>query len=177
LALHEALQDCSARLLGHGGHAAAAGFKIHPEQIPLFRSEFCAAVARRFTEGIPPPRLVIDAEVPLAALTPNLLRELDRLEPYGSDNRRPLFLAGNLEVVGTPTRVGTGERHLSFRVRQEGTVLRAIAFSMGERLEELMSDLGRCSLVFTPRINEWQGFRRVEIEVNDFQAGPKAKLT
>ena len=35
---------------------------------------------------------------------------------------------------------------------------------------------GKCSLVFTPRINEWQGWRSVELEVKDLQAGPRARL-
>jgi len=55
--------------------------------------------------------------------------------------------------------MGGGERHMSFRVKQGGTTLRAVAFSMGERYDELMSDGGRCCLVFTPKINEWQGYR------------------
>jgi hypothetical protein len=30
--------------------------------------------------------------------------------------------------------------------------------------------------VFTPKINEWQGWRNVELEVRDLQAGPRARL-
>jgi single-stranded-DNA-specific exonuclease len=78
--------------------------------------------------------------------------------------------------VGTPNRVGGGERHLSFRVRQQGTTLRAIAFGMADRAEELMSAGGACCLVFTPRLNEWQGFRRVDLEIVDFQAKSEAHL-
>jgi single-stranded-DNA-specific exonuclease len=176
LALHEALQDCGDLLLSHGGHAAAAGFRIQPDRIDAFRERICVAVTQRLDAGLPPPSWIIDAEVPLSALTLPMLKDLGRLEPYGSDNRRPLFLAGPLQVVGSPTKIGKGERHLGFRVRQENTTLRAVAFSMGDRAEELMSAGGQCCLVFTPRVNEWQGFRRVEIEVLDFQAGPRARL-
>src|SRR5262249_37169793 len=101
-ALHEALRECDELLLAHGGHAAAAGFKIRPEAVAGFRERFCACAARHFTTGSPIPQLVIDAEVPLSALTPGLLQSLDQLEPYGSDNHRPLFLAGDLQIVGTP---------------------------------------------------------------------------
>jgi len=174
--LHEALQECSDLLLSHGGHAAAAGFRIEPERIDEFRDRFCLLTARRFPTGMPPPQLVIDAEVPLSALTLGLMRDLDRLEPFGSANRRPLFLAGGLEVVGEPQKLGGGERHLGFRVRQGGTTLRCIAFGMGDRLDELLSDGGNCCLVFAPKINEWQGRRNVELEVVDLQAGPQARL-
>src|SRR5262249_25542859 len=153
-----------------------AGFKIQPERIDAFRQRFCAYAAQHFPDGPPPPRLVIDAEVSLNALTAGLIQELDRLEPYGSANRRPLFLAGGLEILGIPRRIGTGERHMSFRVRQGETTMRAIAFGMGDRLDELMSAGGQCCLVFTPRINEWQGYRSVELEVADFQPGARARL-
>src|SRR5207248_4035843 len=118
----------------------------------------CGHTAKHFPAGGPPaPALILDAEAPLSALTPGLLRDLDRLEPYGAENRKPMFLGGNLEVVGEPRRVGTPDRHLSFRVRQSATVLKVIGFGMADRIEELMSAGGACCLAFTPKINEWQG--------------------
>src|SRR5262249_41161052 len=126
--------------------------------------------------GAPGPRLVLDAEVPLSALTPGLFESMKQLEPYGAGNPQPLFLAGDLQVLGEPRRVGGGERHLSFRLRQGSRDVRAMALGMGEGAEELMSAEGKCCLVFTPKINEWQGWRSVELEVRDLQAGPRARL-
>jgi single-stranded-DNA-specific exonuclease len=176
LPLHEALGACDDLLLSHGGHAAAAGFRVLPENIDAFRARLCEHIAARFPDGPPPPALVLDAEVPLSMLTTGLLADLDRLEPYGSENRRPLFLAGGLQIKGEPRKVGGGERHLSFRVEQQGTTLKAIAWGMAERAEELMSAGGACCLAFTPRLNEWQGWRSVDLEVVDFQAGAQARL-
>jgi single-stranded-DNA-specific exonuclease len=176
-ALHEALQACAGELISHGGHAAAAGFKISLHRIDAFRVKFCEYTAAHFPHGMPPPpRLVLDAEVPLSALTFGLLKEIDRLEPYGASNPRPRFLAGGLQIVGEPRRIGGGERHLSFRVRQAGANLRAVAFGLGDRLEELISAGGQCCLAFTPRINEWNGMRNIELDVSDFQAGAQARL-
>ncbi len=173
--LHEALSACGNELASHGGHAAAAGFKIERTRIAAFREQFCAFAARRLAEGVPPPSLVLDAEVPLNVINFELVSVLDKLEPYGAGNARPLFLGGPAQV-STPRRVGSGERHLSFRVRQNGSTLRAIAFNMGDRLDELISQDGWCSLAFTPCINEWQGYRSVQLEVRDFQAGMQARL-
>jgi single-stranded-DNA-specific exonuclease len=174
--LHEALAECGDHLLSHGGHATAAGFRLEGPRVDGFREHFCAIAARHFAAGPPAPQLVIDAEVPLAALTSGLIEALTQLEPFGAGNPQPLLLAGGLQVIGTPKRVGAGERHLSFRVRQQVKELRAIAFGMGERAEELMSKQGQCCVVFTPKINEWQGYRSVELEVRDFQAGTQASL-
>jgi single-stranded-DNA-specific exonuclease len=174
--LHEALQACSDKLLSHGGHATAAGFKIAAHLIDPFRDHFCQVASQHFGPTPPVPKLILDAEVPLSSLTPNLVDALAQLEPYGSSNTQPVFLAGDLQLVGEPQRVGGGERHLSFRVRQERTEMRVIAFNMGDRIPELTSAGGKCCLAFTPKINEWQGRRRVELEARDFQPGPQARL-
>jgi single-stranded-DNA-specific exonuclease len=175
-ALHEALQACTDCLVSHGGHAAAAGFRVRLDQLDRFRDRFCEYAAAHFPGGTPAPRLILDAEVPLSTLTHGLLGEIDRLEPYGAQNPRPRFLAGGLEIVGEPKRMGGGDRHLSFRVRQSGATLRAVAFNMGDRVEELMSAGGRCCLAFTPKINEWNGWTNIEIDVCDFQPGERARL-
>lgn len=176
LALHEALRACDAHLLSHGGHKAAAGFRILPDRIDAFRESFCAYASQQFPAGPPAPRLRIDAEVPLSAMTFQLLKDVDRLEPYGMANPRPHFLAGGLQVAGQPRRIGGGDRHLMFNVRQQGTSMQAIAWGMGERLDELMSDNGRCSLVFTPEVNEYQGYRSVRLVVTDLQPGQRPQL-
>jgi single-stranded-DNA-specific exonuclease len=176
LPLHQALAACADLLLTYGGHAAAAGFKLSRQHLEAFRQRFCEVAAQHFQGNPPPPRLFIDAEVPLAALTPGLARTLAQLEPYGPGNPPPLLLAGALQIVGEPRKVGNGERHLSFYVRQHGLQFRAIAFAMADRLEELMADGGRCCLVFTPRLDCWQGQQRLALEVHDFQPGLQARL-
>jgi single-stranded-DNA-specific exonuclease len=175
-ALHEALRHCDDLLLNHGGHMAAAGFRILPDKIDIFRERLCSYTAGCFPDGRPSPVLVLDAEVPLSVMTFGLLRDLDRLEPYGAENRKPVFLAGGASVVGQPRKIGNGERHLSFRVGQSGTSLRAVAWDMAERIDELMSEGGACSLAFTPKRNEWQGRSSIDLEVVDFQAGKATRL-
>ncbi len=174
--LHEALTACDSVLEGHGGHAVAAGFKVRPSKLNELRELFCAAARRVFPDGPPAPVLTIDAEVPLASLNFALMKDLDKLEPYGMENPKPRFLASGLTIEGTPRRIGQGERHLSFRVTQGGAKIRAVAWGMGDRLDDLMAAGGECCLVFTPKINEWNGFKSVEIEVTDFQASAVPEL-
>ena len=175
-ALHEALMACDDLLLGHGGHAAAAGFKVAATRLDELRARFCETVTKVFPAGLPRPRLRLDAEVPLGALTYGLMKDIDRLEPYGAENPRPKFLASGLKIDGVPRKIGVGERHLSFRVRQGQSVVRAVAFGFGDRLEELMSGNGDCCLAFTPKVNEWNGRTSVEIEVIDFRPTALAPL-
>ncbi len=174
--LHVAMAACGEELLVYGGHAAAVGFKIAGDRIDRFRERFCAHVAQHRTATETGPQLCIDAEVPLSLVTPGFVEAVMRLEPYGIGNPRPRFLAGPVDVAAEPRRVGKGERHLQFRIRANNTLLPAIAFGMGERMDELVSAQGTCCIVFTPSFNDWQGRRTIQLEVADFQPGAQASL-
>jgi single-stranded-DNA-specific exonuclease len=177
-ALHEALHACSEHLIGHGGHAAAAGFKLKPEKIADFRAAFIAYASVHFQGVEPPaPQLLLDTEVPLSAITHGLLRDIDKLEPYGAGNPKPKFLACGLKVEAA-RKIGTGDvqRHMDFKVRQGETVIRAVAWNMADRLEELTSANGDCCLVFTPKVNDFRGARRLELQVIDLRPGATAEL-
>ena len=176
--LHLALKACEQHLIGHGGHAAAAGFKLKPENLDAFSDAFNAYATAHFPNGTPPaPRLTLDTEVPLSALTWGLLRDIDKLEPYGAQNPKPKFLAAGLKVEN-PRKIGAGDvqRHLDFRVRQGNTVYRCVAWNMADRMEELLSAGGDCCIAFTPRVNEWNGMHRIELLILDFKAGATVDL-
>ena len=96
-------------------------------------------------------------------LTLRVVEEIDRLEPYGIGNPKPLLLAGQLEVVGQPRIVGDQQNHLQLRVRQGDVIMKAIGWNMAERGKALGPGTP-CSLVFHPSINEWNNRREVQLE-------------
>jgi single-stranded-DNA-specific exonuclease len=63
-----------------------------------------------------------------------------------------------------------------FRVRQRKTALRRVAWGMADRLDELLSGGRKVCVAAKPKINDWNGYRAVELEVADFQAGATAVL-
>jgi single-stranded-DNA-specific exonuclease len=114
-------------------------------------------------------QLRIDAEVPLGDVTPRLVRSIEHLAPFGAGNRRPLLMAAEVELPRPSRRVGGGERHLSFVIRQHRTSARAVAFGMADRAEELVPGT-RYDVAFSPQLNTYQGFTRVDLHIKDFRA-------
>lgn len=171
--LQQSLEACAQTLLRCGGHAMAAGLSILEERIEefaeLFHQHAEVAIQSEMRKGT----LRIDAEVPLHMLNPALIRALEVIEPFGFSNPSPVFMATQLQVVGTPKCVGGGERHLSFKVQQGGCVKKAIAFNQADRIEELMSQQGKCCVVFSPSVNNYRGFVSVDLLVKDFRPGSR----
>ena len=95
-----------------------------------------------------------------------VVSEIEKLEPHGISNPRPLLVASGLEVVGEPRPVGEKKNHLQLRLRQGDHICKAIAWNLAEKGRELRAG-SRCSIVFTPSINEWNERREVQLEIKD----------
>ncbi|HVA49375.1 MAG TPA: single-stranded-DNA-specific exonuclease RecJ [Pirellulales bacterium] len=168
--LHEALCGCSQHLLSHGGHAAAAGLKIEESRVDSFRDDFCEQVAAAITLEQRTAELTIDAEVSLGELTLGALNQIERLAPFGQHNPRPVLCASGVTLAGPVERIGGGGRHLALKVAQNGVVMRAVAFGGGDWADELNQIKGPLSVAFRPVINDFNGYRRVELQLSDWQA-------
>ncbi len=172
--LHAALSACAVHLISFGGHQAAAGLKISKDRIDAFRDDFCQYVAANYSTGPRDSELEIDAEVRLADVTPRAVKELEMLSPFGEDNPRPVFATTRVELAEPPRKMGEGERHLSLRVRQHNTTLRAVAFARGDWAEPI-AQLGRpFSISYAPVLNRFGGHERVELQLIDWQPDPAA---
>ena len=91
----------------------------------------------------------------------------DLLHRRGSrrDERR------GLQLAAPPRRVGKTGDHLQLTVRQGQSTMKAIAFNAGDLFDRLTTGV-TIDLAFEPTINEFNGFRNVELEVKDLQFTP-----
>lgn len=167
--LHEALAACTEHLLSHGGHAAAAGLRIEETKLDDFRADFCEHASGEISQAERIAELWIDAELPLSALTLDVVEKIESLAPFGQANHRPTFCATGINIAEPPKRIGGGGRHLSLKLSHFGTVMRAVAFGGGDWCEELTQLGGPVDLAFRPIINDFRGMRKVELQVTDWR--------
>jgi single-stranded-DNA-specific exonuclease len=165
--LYEAIRDCSEGLIGFGGHAAAAGLKLTEGHFPTFARRFDERCRTALTPEQLERVLHIDAEVPLGVLTLPVVEEVDKLEPYGIGNPRPLLLASHVRIVGEPRAAGEQKNHLQLKLVQGSTLVKAIGWNLAEKGKDLKPNMF-CSVVFHPSVNEWNGRRDVQLELKDF---------
>ena len=169
LNLHAALADCGEHLLSHGGHAAAAGLKIHEANVPAFRAAFCEHAAARIGPEQREAEITIDAEAAFSQLTLEIVQQIGRLEPFGAGNPRPLLMTGDVKLAEPPKRIGSNERHLSLRLVHHNQRLRAVAFGQGEWCDEIAQCPTSIDVAYRPVINEFQGRRNVELHLVDWR--------
>jgi single-stranded-DNA-specific exonuclease len=154
--LHGALAACSEFLERFGGHRAAAGLSIAPEQIEGFAEAFALQAEGVLSPADLVPATAVDAVLPRdAKLTLDLCQELRRLAPFGLGNPDVTLLAPGCEL-GDLATVGDG-KHLRFRVHRDGRDAgSAIAFGQGTQLDRYRR-LGRYDVAFRLQENHWNG--------------------
>ena len=170
--LHKALGECSHHLLGWGGHAMAAGLRILPERIGSFTEAFVGRANQWLTARDLEPVVRLDAEVALADLSDALVRDLERLAPFGHSNPQPRFASPPLMLDGEPRTVGRNGEHLSFCLTDGRTRRRAIAFGLKDHLDDLCRHR-LCRVAYQPVLNTFNDRTSVELQVVDM-AFPEA---
>jgi single-stranded-DNA-specific exonuclease len=152
--LHGGLAACSGHLERFGGHRAAAGLSILPENVEAFADAFAAHADSVLTDDDLRPRTVVDAVVSGGELTLALCGELRRLAPFGLGNPGVTLLLPSCEL-GDLATVGDG-KHLRFRVHDRNRSGSAIAFGLGTQLDRFRRE-GRYDVVFRLEENHWNG--------------------
>ncbi len=112
------LDRCAGFLLRYGGHSQAAGLTLRRRNIADFREAFLSALRREPQKG--PVPVAYDLDLPLADMSAEdvakLVWELDKMEPFGSGNPKPVFRSSGLQLKQNPAVMGGGA-HLRFAFR------------------------------------------------------------
>lgn len=159
-----ALKECESVLLKFGGHQAAAGLTLTPENLEPFRSAFEEAVQKKLAELDLAPSLSLDGELMLEEINLKLLDELGRMEPFGQGNPEPMFCVK--QIASARTRI-VGKNHLKFEVLKNKARAEAIAFGMAEEETNLTGSL---DLAFVLMKNTYRGNETVVLNIRDIKS-------
>lgn len=161
--LYRGLKQCAGLLNSFGGHKYAAGLSIAEENIPAFTKQFTAIFSAAMRDEDFIPFLEIDAQVPLSAISDDVVEDLEKLAPFGTANPEPLFCSNDLRSYSSMV-VGNG--HLKLKIKEAGCFYDAIGFNMGA-CPSLQEE--EIKLAFVPQFNLWQGIKSIQLKLKDIQ--------
>ncbi|MGJ3243179.1 MAG: single-stranded-DNA-specific exonuclease RecJ [Opitutales bacterium] len=111
------LKPCASLLTHWGGHPMAAGVTLPEENVPAFRQAFESAVRTAFPDPLPGRPVELAAWLQPEKVTPALMDELDRLQPFGQANPEPVFGLPGVVLPEPPKLFGSTGDHLRFGLR------------------------------------------------------------
>ncbi|MCR4796158.1 MAG: single-stranded-DNA-specific exonuclease RecJ [Ruminococcus sp.] len=161
----DALTACSDVLEKFGGHLGAGGFTIKNGKAELF-GQLLEKYALENHKVMPVAELKADIPLTPTELTVENVKGLDVLEPFGTDNEKPLFYIENAQILDiTPLSDGAHTKlHIKLGTAQADALVfrrspRELGFSKGDI----------CDMIVNLGINEFRGRTSVSIVVNDIR--------
>ena len=166
--VYNSIRDCEEHLLNYGGHAAAAGMTLLPENLDAFRAAFEESVARRITPEQLVPEVRVDAVVTIDQLDLKFWKVLQRFAPFGPENRAPVLCLKNCYDTGESRLVK--HEHLRLSIRQENVegTFSGMAFFLGDHLERVQRG-DRFHLAIKLEFDTWKGRERLRFIASDIR--------
>lgn len=168
--VYEAIHACRDHLLGYGGHFAAAGITLLPDQVEAFTVKFEETVAATIQPYSLVPELLIDAELPFEAIKPSFYNILEQMQPFGPGNVQPVFVARGLTDTGS--RI-VKELHVRFSLQQNAVQMDGIGFGLAGKFHLLQTG-APIDLIYTLEENEWNNQKNLQLKVLDFALSEKS---
>lgn len=168
--ISETLSALKDLLVSFGGHAQAAGLALKAECFDEFKEKAREIYSNSGFSLVVSDEAYYDLEINSSQVL-TVLQELDRFEPYGHGNEKPVFKIKNFRLTDKPRKIaGDG-------VRMKSASLSAIGFGLWPRMEEFGDGLATYTLYGTLSWNEYKGFRRAQIEIADIEKESKMVTT
>ena len=157
--------ECSEYLEKFGGHSMAVGITIKKDKFESFKKAFTEYVERKDISEIVPV-INIERKVELKDISIENVKELHQLEPFGEQNKMPLFLIENLKIVSI--RSLSEGKHLKILLKQDNFFIDSIGFNMGDLTEQYKIE-DRVDIVGTIDVNAFNGNENVQITIKDIR--------
>lgn len=168
--------------LRFGGHKMAAGLTMEKKNLEILRDGLNARCTLTQTQLI--PLVMIDAAMPLGYISEEVIADLEKLEPFGRANEKPLFAQQHLSVLRL-SRIGKNRNVVKMSVMgPEGIIMDALYFGDTDVFFDFLEEeYGRdnvaaalrgmrntidIGVTYYPQINEFQGKRSLQIVIQNY---------
>ena len=168
--------------LRFGGHKMAAGLTMEKKNLEILRDGLNARCTLTQTQLM--PLVMVDAAMPLGYISEEVIADLEKLEPFGRANEKPLFAQQHLSVLRL-SRIGKNRNVVKMSVMgPEGIIMDALYFGDTDVFFDFLEEeYGRdnvaaalrgmrntidIGVTYYPQINEFQGKRSLQIVIQNY---------
>ena len=165
--MYEELCRCGDLLTKFGGHPMAAGISLPEENVGLLREKLNRLCA--LTETDLTPKIVADMAMPFSYVTPELIREMDLLKPFGNGNPKPLFAQRDLRPF-SPRVFGKNRNVVKLQMADaEGRRFDAVYFGDGEEFVSYCRAHPVLSVLYSPSIDIYMGRNTLQMTIRSYR--------
>lgn len=161
--LYEALTECKETIEKFGGHSMAVGINVRKDKFEEFKQKLEQIAKEKNIEEIV-PILKIDAQINLDEINKDMVDSLKELEPFGEENKTPIFMLKNLKIDSI--RALSEGKHLKLTLKDNKNIVNAIGFNLGELSNDYKIG-DKIDVVGNLEINSFNGVDNIQINIKD----------
>lgn len=180
--MYEHMTQIKDLFLKYGGHKLAAGLSLKEEKVEEFRkriNQISNLTEKDFEETVH-----IDVPMPIAYCSMDFVKELEKLEPYGTGNKKPLFAEKNISFLSGKLLGKDGKVLKCLVADEKGYQMEAIYFGdttkmladlrdqFGEKQVDLFlkgyNNKVKLTIAYYPDINEFRGKKTLQIVITNY---------
>lgn len=147
--IFDALKACSEYIKEFGGHSQAAGINILPENFDALEKALCDYLDERYTDEDYVSCVTVTEKID-KPFTMRFAKELSKLEPFGVNNRKPLFVMDCQKLKAQPIK--NGSPHINVK----NDVIELMYFNGERRLKLMQSEIDK-HVVFECNLSTYRG--------------------
>lgn len=168
--LYGMLNENQDLIIKYGGHKGACGFLIEESNL------------ERLSENLNNSMIILDQEninlldnehefdydITLESIDFSLLNMLEKLEPYGYKNEKPIFLIKNIRIKSI-NFMGTKAQHARLFVTDEKLTLECLLFNFSEKDKNLLVEGQNIQVIGYLDINCWNGNKKIQFMAKEIK--------
>ena len=141
----------------------AVGINVKKDKLEEFKEKLEQISKEKNIEEIV-PILKIDAQISLDEINKEMVNSLKELEPFGEENKNPLFVFKNLKIDSI--RALSEGKHLKLTLKDNKNIVNAIGFNLGDLANEYRIG-DKIDVVGNLEINSFNGVDNIQINIKD----------
>lgn len=151
-------------LKSFGGHEQAAGVALDVSQMPGFKKDI-KRNASMFDAKLFTKKLYIDALIRPADVNVALAESINKLEPFGQGNHKPIFAFKDIAIQNV-RYLGKKKDHLSFDIKHDGGAIQGIIFCFENKCSRLSTEK-KYDVAFSINLDLWNGNKKTKLIIED----------
>jgi single-stranded-DNA-specific exonuclease len=151
-------------LASFGGHNQAAGLSLERKKFQSFLKHIINE-GEKIPSKVLSKQLQIDALVGVEGINMQLAKKIQKMEPFGLGNKKPVFVCEKMEITNV-TKIGKDEKHLRIEMKKNGYILNGVVFN-AQRNSLAFKNGEILDVAFNLKIDEYNGREKLDLFIED----------
>ena len=163
--IFDMLKELTGKFERFGGHDLAAGFLVKEKDLFFVEKNLKNKLSATNKTEIE-KKIDIDSMLSIKNINRNLLLSINRLSPFGMENREVNFLDDNIKFISF-IKFGVIHRHFKVYIKNNNRIISVIAYNLGNKINH--KNINKTyKIVYTPTFKSGRTDLFIELKIKDF---------